>query len=188
LQNFHPTLHPCFRDPQRALEQPNFLRCFLLSRRPEKPIARFQRDPLPLNLISKTQREISRYLRPLYSPFPQKMRQDFFVGRRLLCLALYFAFELAEHDKLVRLRILLRPIDLQIAQDERALPVLLKKNERIADEDPCRVKHIGIGIAGRDNKRANSGFVAIFRSYPRRAFCHPEQCRLPPSHKATAWQ
>ena len=80
------------------------------------------------------------------------MRQDFFVGRRLLCLALYFAFELAEHDKLVRLRILLRPIDLQIAQDERALPVLLKKNERIADEDPCRVKHIGIGIAGRDNQ------------------------------------
>src|SRR5205823_14707521 len=99
---------------------------------------------------------------------------------RLFCLALYFAFELAEHDKLVRLRILLRPIDLQIAQDERALPVLLKKNERIADEDPCRVKHIGIGIAGRDNQTRSFGFCCHFSMLPASASLSSEQCRLPP--------
>jgi hypothetical protein len=80
------------------------------------------------------------------------MRQHFFVGGRLLGLALHFAFELVEHDKLVRLRILLRSIDLQIAQDQDAFPLLLKKNKRIADENPRRVKHVRVSVAGRDNQ------------------------------------
>src|SRR2546430_16298627 len=80
------------------------------------------------------------------------MRQLFVVGRQLFGLALHFAFELVEHDKLVRLRILLRSIDLQIAQDKGAFPVLLKKNKWIADENPRRVKHVRVGLAGRDNQ------------------------------------
>jgi len=55
------------------------------------------------------------------------MRQHFFRRGRLLGLTLHFAFELVEHDKLVRLCILLRSIDLQIAQDQDAFPLLLKK-------------------------------------------------------------
>src|SRR5437588_12532390 len=80
------------------------------------------------------------------------MYEYFFVGRRCFRLALYFALEFAQHDELVRFRGSLCPIDLQIAQHQRAFPILLEENERISDKNTSRIEHIRIGVAGRNNE------------------------------------
>ena len=54
---------------ERALEQLDLLCRFLLPRGPEKSVRRFQRDSAPLNLVSITEREISRHKRAFHSAF-----------------------------------------------------------------------------------------------------------------------
>ena len=80
------------------------------------------------------------------------MCEHLLVGRRCFRVALYFMLEFAQHDELVRFRRSLCPIDFQIAQHQRAVAVLLEKNERIPDKNTCRVKHIGIGVARRNDE------------------------------------
>src|SRR5207249_11531727 len=80
------------------------------------------------------------------------MCQNFFVGRRLSGFSLYFAFELAEHDKLVGVGLLAASINLQVAQHERAFAVSLQKNKWIRRPELRRVKHVGIGLAGRNDE------------------------------------
>jgi hypothetical protein len=71
------------------------------------------------------------------------MGQHFFVGGAFFDLPCNFAFELAEHDKFVRVSLLASAIDFQIAQDQCPFAVALKENERIgrpksASRKACR--------------------------------------------------
>ena len=97
------------------------------------------------------------------------MRQYFFIGGRLFRFPLHLALERAQHDKLVCLRLFLRPIDLQIAQNQRALAVLLKENKRVADKNSRRVKHISVRIARRNDetRRLSFGGHALIVGQPR---------------------
>src|SRR5205807_4659290 len=87
------------------------------------------------------------------------MCEHFLVWRRCFRVALYFTLEFAQHDELVRFRRSLCPIDFQIAQHQRALAVLLEKNERISDKNTGRVEHIRIGVAGRNDEA--SGLILL---------------------------
>ena len=80
------------------------------------------------------------------------MCEHFFVRWRLFGFALYFPLEFTQHEELVRFRRSLCPIDFQITQDEGPLALLLEKNKGIADKNAGRIKHIGIGIARRNDE------------------------------------
>ena len=80
------------------------------------------------------------------------MRQNFFVERRFFRFSLYFALDLAEHDKFICVCLLATTIDFQIAQHERAFTVAFEKDEWIGRPKFRRVKHVGIRIAGGDNE------------------------------------
>src|ERR1700674_4469152 len=81
---------------------------------------------------------------------------------RLLLFSLHFALEFAVGDELVRLRFLSPPIDLEIAQDERAFAVSLEKNKWVRRKKTRRVKHIGIVVARRDDQASLAGhFLAL---------------------------
>ncbi len=82
-------------------------------------------------------------------------------SRRLLPCALQFAFELAQRDDLVCLRLFPRAIDLQVAENDGSLAVLLEKNKRVRDKEPRGVKHVGIVLARRDDQ---ASFVFRFLS------------------------
>src|SRR5437879_9974939 len=90
----------------------------------------------------------------------EKMRQHFFVWRRFFCFALHFSLEVVERNKLVDLGRPSAAIHLEIAQNDCALSILLEKNERIARPEFCRVKHVRIDVAWRNNE---SRFVIGFR-------------------------
>ena len=80
------------------------------------------------------------------------MCQNFFVGRRLSGFSLYFAFELAEHDKLVGIGLLAASINLQVAQHERSFAVSLQENKWIRRPEFRRVQHVRIGFARGDDE------------------------------------
>ncbi len=91
------------------------------------------------------------------------MGEDFFVGGRLAALPLHFFFKNAVGQKLVRLRLFASAIDFEIAQDQRALPVLLEENKRIRREKARRIKHVRIVLArGYDEAGLVFGFHNLF--------------------------
>ena len=107
--------------------------------RPEKAVAGAYSNSPGRQLLRVSKRKIRRHNRETHATLPQKMRHHFLKGRRLLLGALHFALDLAEGNDFVRLRLLPRPIDLKVAQNDGPLAVLLEKNKRIRHEEPCRV-------------------------------------------------
>ena len=100
------------------------------------------------------------------------MRQNFFVERRFFRFSLYFALDLAEHDKFICVCLLATTIDFQIAQHERAFTVAFEKDEWIGRPKFRRVKHVGIRIAGGDNE---TGWFCFWFAHPS---CYPaRRCR-----------
>src|SRR5206468_9728699 len=76
--------------------------------------------------------------------------------------SLHLAFKLAEHDKFICIGLFASAINFQVAQDQRTFPISLKKNKWIRRPKLRGVKHVGIGLAGRNDKTglpiSNSGF------------------------------
>ena len=80
------------------------------------------------------------------------MCENLFIGWRLFGFSLHFALELAEHDEFIRIGLLATAIDLQIAQDKRASAIAFQKDEWIRRPKIRRIKHVGISVAGGDDK------------------------------------
>ena len=123
--------------------------------RPEKAVRwlepdffRFELRAKPSGKFAGTSAERTFLLR-------QKMREHFFVGRRLGARSLHFFFKRAVGQNLVRLRLFASAIDLEIAQDERSLAVLFEKNKGIGREKTRRVKHVGVDFR---SPRRSGGF------------------------------
>src|SRR3981081_3286667 len=111
------------------------------------------------------------------------MREHLLVGRRLFRFSLYFALQFAESNEFIRVRLLAPTIDLQIAQDERALAFLLQKNERVGRPELGRIKHVRILVAGGDDQ---SCFVICSFHYLllTSSWLRSIQCNKPSSPKA----
>jgi hypothetical protein len=93
----------------------------------------------------------------------EEMGENLFVGGRLAAFPLHFFFKNAVGQKLVRLRLFASAIDFEIAQDQRALPVLLEENKRIRREKARRIKHVRIVLArGYDEAGLVFGFHNLF--------------------------
>ena len=112
------------------------------------------------------------------------MRQHFFVGRGLGTRPLHLVFELAVGQNLVRLGLLASAIDLEIAQDERSLAILLEKNKGIGREEARRVKHVRVILAGRDDQArfvfafAFGGILLLeWNEWSSTAFLRTSSCR-----------
>src|ERR1043166_4495400 len=88
--------------------------------------------------------------------YAQKMGEHFFIRRRLFRFALHFALELVERDELIRLRLFAPAAHFHVAQDKRALAVLLEKNEWVRREKPRCVKHVRVGFARGYNQARRS--------------------------------
>ena len=80
------------------------------------------------------------------------MCENLFIGWRFFGFSLHFALELAEHDEFIRIGLLATAIDLQIAQDKRASAIAFQKDEWIRRPKFRRIKHVGISVAGGDDK------------------------------------
>ena len=131
---------------------------FRFAFRPEKAVSRANTDFIGGEFLGVTKRKIGRNDCRLYAALTQKMRNNFFVRRRLLRFPLHFVLKLAEHDKFICVGLLAASIDFQIAQDKRALAVSLQKNEWIGRPKLCRVQHIRVGVACSDNQARWFGF------------------------------
>ena len=86
------------------------------------------------------------------------MCENPFIARRLFGFSLRFPLELAEHDEFIRVGLLAAAIDFQIAQDKRASPIALQKDEWIRRPELRRVKHVGIGLACGDDETGRFRF------------------------------
>src|SRR5258708_39345375 len=89
------------------------------------------------------------------------MRDYFFKRRRLFRFSLNFAFELIERNKVIDLRGAAATAHLKIAQNDGALSILREKDKRVARPKLCRVKHIGVDVAWRDNESRHSIFGVL---------------------------
>src|SRR5437667_3856605 len=97
--------------------------------RPEKAVGGPYSNFLGRELLCVSERKIRRHNRETHAALPQKMRHHLFKWRCLLLSPLHFAFDLAEGNDLVHFRLLARPIDLEVAQNDGPLAVLLEKNK-----------------------------------------------------------
>src|SRR5260370_32128961 len=120
--------------------------------RPEKSVGWCKIDIVLGELAGKAERKIRWHSRAFYSAFAEKMGKHFFIRRRLLRFALHFSLKLVQRNELVDLRRPAAAVHFQIAQNDRALSVLLEKNKRIARPELCRIKHVRVDVAGRDDQ------------------------------------
>jgi hypothetical protein len=125
---------------------------FRFAFRPEKSVGGAHSNFLGRKLLRVTEGEIRGHHRKTHAALPQKMRHHLLKRRRLLLCALHLALDLAEGNDLVRLRLLARAIDLEVAQNDGPLAVLLEKNEWVRHEEPCRVEHVWVVVARRDDE------------------------------------
>src|SRR4029077_10910915 len=106
------------------------------------------------------------------------MRQNFFVGRRFFGFSLYLALDLAEHDKFICVGLLATAIDFQIAQDKRAFAIAFEKDEWIGRPKIRRIEHIGIRLAGGDDK---AGWFSLSPAHCVGSFLHSIAMHVIPS-------
>ena len=166
LQNFNTARESGLGDSQRPAHHLDFLVRFRFALRPKRSIRRVQPDFVRGQFARITERKIRGDDRRFYAALVEKMRKDFFVGRRLFRFSLHFAFEFAKGNEFVRVSLLARTIDFQIAQDQRAFAVSLKKNKRIGRPELRRVQHVGVMLARRYDQAI---FSFGFCSHPRSA-------------------
>lgn len=144
----------------------DFLVRFRFALRPKRSIRRVQPDFVRGQFARITERKIRGDDCRFYAALVEEMRKNFFVGWRLFRFSLHFALELAKGNELVRVSLLARTIDFQIAQDQRAFAVSLEKNERIGRPELRRVQHIRVILARRyDQAILDFGFwiLDLFR-------------------------
>src|SRR5207237_8878611 len=91
------------------------------------------------------------------------MGQDFLVGRCMPIFVLHFALQFIERNKFVRLGLPATAINLQLAQDQGALAILLEKNERIGREKSRRIQHVSVVFTSCDDQAR--GFICAYVCY-----------------------
>src|SRR5882762_7484721 len=152
FQNFDGAFESFFGDSQRLAHHFHFLLRFRLALRPEKPVCRADTDFVGGKLLGVTESKICRDKHRSYASLFKKMRQNFFIGRRLFGFSLHFALDLAEHDEFICVGLLATAIDFQIAKDKRAFAIAFEKDEWIGRPKLCRIEHVGIRVAGGDDE------------------------------------
>src|SRR4029453_18105261 len=131
FQDFNCTPEASFGNSQGTADQFNFLVGFRFTFRPEEAVGCSDTNFVCSQRLRAAKWEICGNKCRFYTAFSQKMHENFFVRRRLPGFSLHFAFELAEHDKLIGVGLLAASINLQVAQDQRAPAVLLQENKWI---------------------------------------------------------
>src|SRR4029453_11720170 len=152
FQDFNCTPEASFGNSQGTADQFNFLVGFRFTFRPEEAVGCSDTNFVCSQRLRAAKWEICGNKCRFYTAFSQKMHENFFVRRRLPGFSLHFAFELAEHDKLIGVGLLAASINLQIAQDQRALAVLLQENKWIWRPKLRRVQHVGIDLTRGNNQ------------------------------------
>src|SRR4029077_8535888 len=157
-QNFDGAPQPGFGNSQRVFDHFDFLLGFCFALRPEKSVGRTEPDSTYSYLLRVAERKICRNDSRSDAAFPEKMGQDFLVRRCIPIFALRLALQFIERNKFVRLGLLATAIDLQIAQDQGAPAILLKKNEWIGRKKSRRIQHVRVAFTGGDDQAR--GFIS----------------------------